>query len=425
MRRVVLAAFGSYGDLHPILGVALALKARGVQAIVASHPDYRAKVEASGLDFQPAGPAFADLQAMPGLTPAEVIDRVARDQAFLYRGLVAPTMEAWIADIAPAIGSCDAVVATALAYAADIAAQKCATPLIAAALSPAIMMSAHDPMKMPGAPFIAKPKGPMAVGYNRAVLAIGRMKMAPALAAVNAVYRRHGLTPQADIAGVVSARLTLALYSPLLMAPQPDNPPHTHVTGFPFYDSEDGGPPRLDPRLSAFLDAGPAPLVFSLGSVVVHDGDAFYRAAIAAAKALRQRCVILCGPDSPLLADDFGADVCICAYAPHSLLFPRARAVVHHGGIGSTGQALRAGKPQLITPAMVDQFDNGWRCARLGVARTLDYKAWTAGRARTALKAVLASERLAERARVVAGIIATETGADTAAELILHLQPKI
>jgi UDP:flavonoid glycosyltransferase YjiC (YdhE family) len=74
---------------------------------------------------------------------------------------------------------------------------------------------------------------------------------------------------------------------------------------------------------------------------------------------------------------------------------------------------------------MVDQFDNGWRCARLGVARTLDYKAWTAGRARTALKAVLASERLAERARDVAGIIATETGADTAAELILHLQPKI
>ena len=421
MKRVVLAAFGSYGDLHPMLGVALALKARGAHPLIASHPDYRAKVEAAGVDFLAAGPLFTDLQATEGLTPATAIDRMARDLAFLYRNVVTPTVEAWITDLTPAVAACDVVVGTALTYAADIAAEKAGKPFVTAALSPAVMLSAHDPLKMPGAPLILQPKGGLARTYNRAILAAGHAMMASAMAGVNAAYRRHGLAPRARVTGVTSDRLTLALYSPSLMAPQPDNPPNTRTTGFPFYDSETGEPARLDPRLEAFLDAGPAPLAFSLGSVVVHDGEGFYRAAIAAAAALKQRCVVLCGPDSALLGADFGPDVCIAAYAPHSLLFPRALCVIHHGGIGSTGQALRAGRPQLVTPVFADQFDNGWRCERLGVARTLDYKNWTMPRAMRALEGLLASRTVAETAKDVATRISAESGAETAADELLRL----
>ncbi len=420
-KKVVLAAFGSFGDLHPMIGIALALKARGAQPLIVSHPDYRAKTEAAGVDFLGVGPLFADLQASEGLTPAAAIDRMARDQAYLYRNIVTPTVEAWISDITPAIADCDVVMGTALTYAADIVAQVHAKPFVTAALSPAVLLSAHDPLKMPGAPLILQPKNGLARSYNRAILAAGHAMMARALTGVNAAYRRHGLKPRATVTGVTSDRLTLALYSPLLMGPQPDNPPHTHITGFPFYDSETGGPAKLDPRLAAFLDDGSPPLVFSLGSVVVHDGEAFYRAAIATAAALDRRCVVLCGPDSPLLNLDFGPTVCVAAYAPHSLLFPRACAVVHHGGIGSTGQALRAGRPQLVTPVFADQFDNGWRCQRLGVARTLDYKTWTTERATRALQNLLGSAATAEKAKDAAAQIARETGADTAAEFLLRV----
>lgn len=421
MRRVVLAAFGSFGDLHPMIGIAQALKARGARPLIVSHPDYRTKVEAAGVDFTGAGPLFADLQGSEGLTAAAAIDRMARDQAFLYRNIVTPSVEAWIGDITPFIAECDVVVGTALTYAADIVAQLAGKPFVTAALSPAVLLSAHDPLKMPGAPLILQPKSALSRSYNRAILAAGHAMMARALTGVNAAYRRHGLKPRATVTGVTSDRLTLALYSPLLMGPQPDNPPNTQITGFPFFDSETGGPAHLDPRLAAFLEAGSPPLVFSLGSVVVHDGEAFYRAAITAASALNERCVVLCGPESPLLGLDFGPDVCLSAYAPHSLLFPRARAVIHHGGIGSTGQALRAGRPQLVTPVFADQFDNGWRCERIGVARTLDYKNWTAVRATRSLERLLASPAMAQKAKNVAAQVALETGADIAAEFLLRV----
>lgn len=419
--KIVLAAFGSFGDLHPMLGIALALKARGARPLIVSHPDYRAKVETAGVEFLGAGPLFAELQGTEGLTPAAAIDRMARDQAFLYRNIVTPSVEAWISDITPAIADCDVVVGTALTYAADIVAQQAGKPFVTAALSPAVLLSAHDPLKMPGAPFILQPRGAFSRSYNRAILAAGHTIMGRALAGVNAIYRRHGLKPRATVTGVTSDRLTLALYSPLLMGPQPDNPRNTHITGFPFFDSETGGTAILDPRLETFVEAGPPPLVFSLGSVVVHDGEPFYRAAIAAARQLNERSIVLCGPDSPLLGMDFGADVCVTAYAPHSLLFPRARAVIHHGGIGSTGQALRAGRPQLVTPVFADQFDNGWRCERIGVAETLDYKNWTAGRAARSLKRLLASPAMAEKAQAVAAQVALETGADTAADFLLRV----
>ncbi len=419
MRRVVLAALGSYGDLHPILGVALALKAKGADVTVASHPDYAAKVEASGLDFRPCGPSFDQLQLDTGLTPAAVIERIARDQAFLFSGFVNATLDAWIRDVTPAIADADVVVGTSLACGADIVARTLKKPFVTAALSPAILLSAADPPKWPGAPLVLKPKGALARGLNRTVLALGKRKMAKAMSGVRNAYRRAGLTSGAGVSGVVSDHLTLALYSPLLMKPQSDNPPNTQIVGFPFYDSEDGQTARLDPKLDAFLAAGPPPVVFSLGSVVVHDGEAFYRTAIATAAALKQRCVVLCGPDSPLLGVDFGPDVYVAAYAPHSLVFPRALAIVHHGGIGSTGQALRAGKPQLVTPVFADQFDNGWRCSLLGAAKTLNYKDWTLDKATRALKAVLESPVMAERAREVASEIAQENGAEKAAGLIL------
>ncbi len=419
MQRVVLAALGSYGDLHPVLGVALALKARGADVTIASHPDYATKVEASGLAFRPCGPSFDDLMLETGLTPVAVIDRMARDQAFLFSGFVNASLDAWIRDIRPIVTGADIVVGTSLACGADIVARTLKKPFVTAALSPAVLLSAMDPPKWPGAPLILKPKHAWARSLNRTVLNLGKRKMAAVMAGVTDAYCRAGLVPSVGVSGVVSNHLTLALYSPLLMGPQPDNPPNTQIVGFPFYDSEDGETIRLDSKLDAFLDAGPPPVVFSLGSIVVYDGEAFYRTAIAAAAALRQRCVVLCGPDSPLLDVDFGPEVCVAAYAPHSLLFPRARAIVHHGGIGSTGQALRAGKPQLVTPVFADQFDNGWRCTLLGAAKTLNYKDWTLEKATRALKTVLESPVMAERAREVAVLIAQENGAETAAGLIL------
>jgi rhamnosyltransferase subunit B len=96
-------------------------------------------------------------------------------------------------------------------------------------------------------------------------------------------------------------------------------------------------------------------------------------------------------------------------------LFPRAAVIIHHGGVGTTGQALRAGRPQLVVPHMLDQFDNARRIARLGVGASLTAKRFTPDRARAKLSRLLEHKPYQTQAARIGAIVQTETGAQTAA----------
>jgi UDP:flavonoid glycosyltransferase YjiC (YdhE family) len=115
------------------------------------------------------------------------------------------------------------------------------------------------------------------------------------------------------------------------------------------------------------------------------------------------------------------AGMLAAAYVPHRLVFPRAAAVVHHGGIGTTAQGLRAGVPTLVVPHAHDQPDNAFRVEQLGVARWIDARRYTADRASQAIGSLLGDRTYAERARAVAEMVRAEHGAHTASELILKL----
>jgi UDP:flavonoid glycosyltransferase YjiC (YdhE family) len=83
------------------------------------------------------------------------------------------------------------------------------------------------------------------------------------------------------------------------------------------------------------------------------------------------------------ICEDVSGDVFAVSYAPHNLVFPFARAIVHQGGIGTLSESLLAGKPMLIMPYGHDQADNAWRASRLGLARVISrsrYRADVVGR---------------------------------------------
>ena len=203
----------------------------------------------------------------------------------------------------------------------------------------------------------------------------------------------------------------------MLATTQPDWPPHTTVTGFVFYDRYG----RLPIDLARFLDAGDPPIVFTLGSTAVgaRGSDAFYTDSVAAALALGRRAVLLVGraeagrPRSPLPDTIIAVD-----YAPHAELFPTAAVVVHHGGAGTTGQGLRAGRPALIVPHAHDQPDNARRATRIGAARSVDARRYSARRAIAELDRLLTSSRSATAAAEVGRRIRAEDGVATACEAI-------
>jgi len=217
---------------------------------------------------------------------------------------------------------------------------------------------------------------------------------------VRQLRRELGLSPgkNALFDDKFSRDLTLALFSPEFAARQPDWPPNTVQPGFVFYD-QDEARSSLVPELAAFLAAGEAPIVFTLGSTAVHDPRSFFDESARSAKQLKRRAVFLIG-ENPLPADLPNESIAV-PYAPFSELFPKAAVVVHQGGVGTTAQGLRAGRPTLIMPCGFDQPDNAARVQRLGAGLTLSrdrYNARTA--ARTLDKLLTTPECAANAARI-------------------------
>jgi rhamnosyltransferase subunit B len=215
--------------------------------------------------------------------------------------------------------------------------------------------------------------------------------------------------------GQFSPTLTLALFSRVLGSPQPDWPVNVVTTGFVFYN----GPDQMQPDLEEFLSAGTPPVVFTLGTSAVGAAGSFYEESVKAVAGLGVRAVLLIGgfeqnrPKGPV-----SRDVMVIDRAPHQLLMPRASAVVHQVGAGTTGQALRAGRPMLVVPHGHDQPDNAFRVTNLGVARTVSPGAYRERRVAHELGILLEDHTYQRRASEIAAVVRGEGGADAAAAAI-------
>jgi UDP:flavonoid glycosyltransferase YjiC (YdhE family) len=427
--RILIATFGSLGDLHPFVALAHALKREGFAPVLATSSVYRDFIHSEGLGFAPVRPDVEEIKARLGLDMGGIARRMSQDDGFLFQRLIFPFLCESFEDIQKASEGAAAIVAHGLAFSARLAAEKRGLPLINVILSPLMLYSAYDPPLGARSPFAPAPRSKLAVGYNRVLLWSLSHALALWAAPLRKCRRRAGLPRRHGfdlLLGTKIGAATIGLFSPLLTALQPDHPRGTLIAGHTFHDrftaAGEPGAEALPEALEAFLARGPAPIVFTLGSFVVHGGAAHYRACIAAARALKCRAVLLAhDEDVDALRREAPPDVFVTGYTPHSLVFPRACVVAHHGGVGAVGQALRAGRPQLVTPFLGDQFDNAERLRRLGVARVLRGDAVTAKALARELAPLLAEGAYPARAKEVAAQVAREDGAEAAAKRIAEL----
>jgi rhamnosyltransferase subunit B len=430
-RKVVLATVGSLGDLHPFIALGVALRDLGLNAVIACSPEYRAKVEAAGVAFHPLRPGFDDLERDLGMDRAQLTRAVVKHSRFLFRELVLPYVGAAYQDMMKATEDADIVLTSSLAFAARLAAEKRGIPWMAVVLQPMMFLSSYDPPVIPKAEFLSALLRTMGPAPTRLALWILKKAVSALFRPLRAMRADLRLAPSAQnplFDGQFADAGAIGLYSKLLGGIQPDYPQRTSIVGFATFDGDDGST-GLDPELEAFLDAGPAPLVFTLGSLIVNSPGRFYGHGVRAAQALGKRAVLLvgehgCGEFAHLRS----AEVFVGAYAPHSALFPRAAAIVHHGGIGTLAQALRSGRPQLIVPHFADQPDNAARARRLGVARILPPWRYSDTSVSRHLAGLLGDDGHLEQARRIGESLAAEDGAARAARIVLdtleELRPK-
>jgi rhamnosyltransferase subunit B len=414
MARVLLATFGSLGDLHPYIAVGRALQARGLIARIATCSDYRSQVESEGLEFAPVAPSLAELGAPEAL--ARRVSDPLRGTQVLVQELLMPHLRESHQQLRAAAVDADLLISHPLTFMVQVVAAQLGKPWLSTVLAPASFLSRNDPPVL--APFnslqLARRMGPWM--YNplmRMIHGMVRRWEAPLHA-----YRRELGMPVSEqvmvFEGQFSPRGTLALFDAALMQPQPDWPPHTRICGTPVYDGTVADPQDLQ-RLRAFLAAGDPPLVFALGSSAVWLAGKYWSAAIEAAQQLGRRAILVTGSSQ---LRELPASVSAFNYLPYSQVFPHACVVIHQAGIGTLSQALRAGRPQLITPVFFDQPDNAARAVRLGVARSVPFRRVTAARLARQLRALLAQPAYAGAARDLANSLQGSDGAAVAARWI-------
>jgi len=171
--------------------------------------------------------------------------------------------------------------------------------------------------------------------------------------------------------------------------------PGVQACGFPLL--EDAQLPPLPPGLEVFLRQGPPPVIFTPGSFM-RGADHFFRESLIACERLGLRAVFLT-PYREQLPAHLPASVAHFQYVALQRLAPRSMALVHHGGIGTCAQGLRAGIAQLVTPLFFDQPDNAARLKSLGVAEILLPQAFVGEAAAQALSGLLSSSSVRENCR--------------------------
>jgi rhamnosyltransferase subunit B len=419
--RIVLSTFGTFGDVNPLIAIALELKNRGHRPALAVPEMFRPKIEPLGIDFFPVRPN----QDQTDKRLVSLIYDKKKGTEYGLREFLFPALRQSYDDLLTAVeadGGADLLMSGELAYAGPIVAEKTGIPWASYVLAPFSFFSAYDPPVLPPYPTLAKvqivvPKLGRVV--NRFARYVTRHWPGPVYELRRELGLDRGEDPIFDAKH--SEQLVLALFSRVLGEPQPDWPDNTLITGFVFYDG-DAGNAALAQELDRFLAAGPPPIVFTLGSAAVLDAGDFYEQSAEAARLLNLRAVLLVGNDPDNIPRTPVSDkICIARYAPYSKLFPGAAVIVHQGGVGTTAQALGAGRPMIVMPYSHDQPDNARRVRRLGVAKVVQRKNYTAERAARMITGLLSNPRYSERALEVQREIAAENGLKTACDALENI----
>lgn len=411
--RIILNTFGSFGDIHPYMAIAMELQHRGHTPVVATMESYREKIEGAGLEFVPVRPNVPQ----PKEQDSKFLEKIMEPRTgprFLMEGIVFPAVRDSYADLLKAVAGADLLVTHPAAPAGPLVGRTTGMTWISTVLAPFSFISAYDP---PVPPFWQWTRKLSLLGPGVMRFLLDLSKSTYKAKPVAELREELGLEDNGNpmFEGQHSPTRVLALFSKLFAQPQPDWPSQTEVTGFCFYDGN--RETQAPDELVEFLDSGAPPIVFTLGSSAVWVARDFFRESIEAARRLGRRAVLLIG-DERNLPSSLPEGVIALDYVPYQSLLPRACAVVHHGGVGTTSQGLLAGVPTLIVPFAFDQSDNAEHARKLGTSRTLYQKNYFTPKVANELDELLRRPLYTHRAQEVSRQLQQEDGPGRAAELV-------
>ncbi|PAY19469.1 rhamnosyltransferase I, subunit B [Rhodopirellula sp. SM50] len=402
-RLAILSAPGSRGDVNPMLAIGMELKRRGYDVAISLAEPYAPLAEAAGLEPH----ALVDRQTFDTMLADPAMWTLLRGMRRVIGGIAAKYLQPQF-DLIRSLHrpGRTVLVSHPLDFAARIFRDlDPTTPLVDVHLAPVMLRTPEQPARLTSWRF--EPTRHRRT-FGLAYWLGDKIILDPLLAGpINRIRREHGLSPVRRIMHRwwLSPDRVLACY-PDWFAPSTINAiPQLRHVGFPLFD----GPPleRADEPLDLPTDR---PIVFTGGSANWHTRE-FFRSATEVCVKL-DRPGLLLGGNQNCFPKTLPSHVRTHGYVPLGKLLPHCSAIVHHGGIGTTSQALRAGVPQIIRPLAFDQFDNADRVEALGCGICLQRDRDLAGR----LAFVLNDVAMAESSRRIRDRIGGSSAPQLAAD---------
>jgi UDP:flavonoid glycosyltransferase YjiC (YdhE family) len=342
--KIVLATFGSRGDVQPMLALTLALQAAGHEALLAGPPEKAAWARELDCPYTPLGEDVTDfIDRMPD---AHSLKSAVKFISFVRNGIRAQF------DLLPKIiKGADLVVGSSLIFALSSVAEAMSIDYRYIAFAPQLIPSG-------GHPFLAIKTQRLPKWANRLTWTLARLSdKANITCLVNRQRKRMGLKPVADAwYNIMGHKLIVASDRAISEVPPDVTKPSVVQTGYMHLEMPD---PKSD-RLSRFLESGPPPVYAGFGSMPKLDQIHCVDTIVKAARLAGQRAIISRFWDEPTQYDN-AEDIFFIQKYPHLHLFPKMAAIIHHGGAGTTATAAISGQPQIIVPHILDQYYWGRR----------------------------------------------------------------
>jgi sterol 3beta-glucosyltransferase len=413
--RITILTLPARGDTEPFISLALRLQSQGHSVRFAARPDVKDLVQDYGIGFVPLGNAYqpfiagaAKANAMGSGHPISKLRYGLRQRSYVTEGL---HEGAW-----QAAQGTDAVIFKYPWIPAYTIAEKLEVPCVPVMLLPLTPTQAFPSFLMGG----ATDRGPL---LNQLVWHLPWEAVWQGLRWDDKKLRRQVGLPPLPFRGALPRERhgmpILCPWSPAVLPRPGDWPTNREVTGYWFLDPPPGWRPSGE--LVQFLEAGPPPVSIGFGSMVSGDRAATLKVVLDALKIAGLRGVLLSGWSEIGAGSDLPKTVFSAPSIPHSWLFPRMAAVVHHGGAGTTGAGLRAGIPSVICPHLADQPSWARVVHDLGASPPpIPFRDLTASALAQALYDATTNRVIRQRATALGSKIRSEDGVGQAAEAILR-----
>lgn len=414
--KLTILALGSRGDVQPIVALGRGLADAGYTVRMVTMRNFEAIVRQQGLDFLPVdGDAQALTNAMindGGRTRGLNLFQMARGIMTTFGALVESYHQAFTDE---ALRDSDAILCQLPGgfYGYDLA-EALGVPYFALSVIPQEITSAYPIALFPN----QRSFGP---AYNRLTYRLAQQIAWQPFRRANTRFRRHFGLPSASFWWGNMRRMSrervpvLQGFSDHVIPREPDWGDHVYTTGY-WPLNETGWQPSV--ALTAFLDQGEPPVFIGFGSMPVPDPKLTSRLILDALRETGKRGILHAGW-AKLEADDLPETVFSLDYAPYAWLFPRMAAVIHHGGSGTTGFALRSSVPSMVVPFTADQPFWGKRTHDLGVGpEPIPFPKLTTERLADAIRTMTGSDSMRQVAIRLRDAMADEDGIARAVEII-------